>query len=211
MAARRLAIPLTLVVLAIYVALLAWTGQVWVRTGDEPHYLVAADSLVRDGDYDLSNNYVPSVYLDWYPSLNLIPQVQKRPDGAQFLVHTYGLSVLIAPAYWLAGARGVAYFMALLGALLAGQVYLLGLQVTEDWRAALLGALVVALTPPSVWYGYLHYPELPGALCVTVAARVLVDLTPHPSSLKGKGVPSDHAANSAETLSSPLPLREGGS
>ena len=106
-------------------ALLPWTGQVWLRTGDEPHYLIAADSLVRDGDFDLSNNYNPNVFLDWYASPNLDRQVKARADGAQFLIHTYGLSILIAPAYWLAGARGVAYFMALLGALLAGQVYLL--------------------------------------------------------------------------------------
>src|SRR5258706_1029740 len=125
LAARRFALPLTLFVLAVYVALLPWTGQVWPRTGDEPHYLVAADSLVRDGDFDLRNNYDPGVYLDWYASPNLAPQVKQRADGAQFLIHTYGLSLLIAPAYWLAGARGVAYFIALLGALLAGQVYLL--------------------------------------------------------------------------------------
>ncbi len=198
--AKRLAIPLTLLVLACYVALLPWTGQVWVRTGDEPHYLIAADSLVRDLDFDLRNNYDPAVYLDWYPSPTLDRQVKIRADGAQFLIHTYGLSLLIAPAYWLAGARGVAYFMALLGALLAGQVYLLALQVTQDWRASALGALVVALAPPLVWYVYLLYPELAGALCVTVAARMLVDLPAHPPSPilptqdRGKGVPSNHAA-----------------
>ena len=162
--AKRLVIPLTLLVLAGYVALLPWTGQVWVRTGDEPHYLIAADSLVRDLDFDLRNNYDPGVYLDWYPSPTLDRQVKTRADGAQFLVHTYGLSLLIAPAYWLAGARGVAYFMALLGALLVGQVYLLALQVSQDWRASVLGALVVALAPPLVWYVYLLYPELAGAL-----------------------------------------------
>src|SRR5437868_12067054 len=99
-ASKRLALPLTLLVLALYLALLPWTGQVWLRTGDEPHYLVAADSLVRDGDFDLSNNYNPSVFLDWYASPNLDRQVKTRADGAQFLIHTYGLPLLIVPAYW---------------------------------------------------------------------------------------------------------------
>src|SRR5258706_5662614 len=102
--AKRIALPITLLVLAIYLALVPWTGQVWPRTGDEPHYLVAADSLVRDGDFDLRNNYVPGVYLDWYPSPNLNPQVKQRVDGAPFLIHTYGLAILIAPAYWLGGS-----------------------------------------------------------------------------------------------------------
>jgi hypothetical protein len=208
--AKALAIPITLLVLAIYTALLPWTGQVWTRTGDEPHYLIAADSLVRDRDFDLRNNYDANVYLDWYPSPNLDRQVRFRADGAQFLIHTYGLSILIAPAYGLAGARGVAYFMAALGALLAGQVYLLSCQVTQNWRASALGALVVALAPPLVWYVYLLYPEVAGALCVTVAARILIDLTPHPPSISrkstgtfgGKGVPTGEAAPI-----SPLPLR----
>jgi len=178
-----------MLVLALYLALLPWTEQVWLRTGDEPHYLIAADSLVRDGDFDLSNNYNPSVFLDWYVSPNLNRQVKARADGAQFLIHTYGLSILIAPAYWLAGARGVDYFMALLGALLAGQVYLLALQVTQSWRASALSALVVALAPPLVWYVYLLYPEVAGALCVTVAARVLVNLTPR-SNAEWGGLPS---------------------
>src|SRR5258706_1278082 len=109
----------------------------------------------------------------------------------------------MAPAYGLAGARGVAYFMALLGALLAGQVYLLCLQVTQDWRASTLGALVVALAPPLVWYVYLLYPELAGALCVTVAVRVVVelgDLTPRPPSLNRKGVPVGAGALNVERV-----------
>src|SRR5271169_4573197 len=105
-AQTRLVYPITLLVLAVYLALLPWTEQAWLRTGDEPHYLVAAESLARDGDFDLRNNYNPAVYLDWYPAPNLNPQVQARPDGAQYLIHTYGLPLLIAPAFWLAGARG---------------------------------------------------------------------------------------------------------
>jgi hypothetical protein len=185
--ATRLAFPLTLLVFAVYVALLPWTGQVWLRTGDEPHYLIAADSLVRDGDLDLRNNYDAQVYLDWYPAANLDRQVQTRADGAQFLIHTYGLPFLIAPAYWLGGARGVAYFMAGLGALLAGQLYLLCYKVTRDWRASVLGSLAVALASPLVWYVYLLYPELAGALCVTVAVRALISRSDN--ALDRRGVP----------------------
>ena len=198
----RFALPLSLFVLAIYVALLPWTGQVWARTGDEPHYLIAADSLVRDGDFDLRNNYNPAVFLDWYASPNLSRQVKIRADGAQFLIHPYGLSILIAPAYWLAGARGVDYFMAGLGALLAGQVYLLALQVTGNWRASALGALVVALAPPVVWYVFLVYPEVAGALCVTVAARVLLD---SPLPLRSEILAAQRRGEGGRGVRSPAP------
>ena len=96
---------------------------------------MAAASIARDGDLDLRNNYDPAVYLDWYTAANLTPHVKTRSDGAQFLNHTYGLPLLIAPAYWLAGVRGVAILLAELGAFLAGEVYLLGYQVTRHWRA----------------------------------------------------------------------------
>lgn len=170
----RLALPLGLITLAVYLALVPWTSRVWLRTGDEPHYLIAAHSLAYDGDLDLSNNYDPNVYLNWYTTADLGRQVRTRGDGAQFLVHTYGLPFLIAPVYRLAGAGGVPYFLAGLGALLAANVYLLAHQATGDWRASLAGWLVVAASPPLVWYVFLIYPEMAGALCVTLAVRVLL-------------------------------------
>ena len=94
----------------------------------------------------------------------------------------------------------------------------------KNWRASALSALVVAVAPPLIWYVYLLYPEVAGALCVTVAARVLIDLTPHPPfpaqsagifDLNGKGVPPSemerfHArAASSNQAHSPLPLGKG--
>ena len=35
--------------------------------GDEPHYLLTAESLVGDGDVDLTDEYREQAYLDWYP------------------------------------------------------------------------------------------------------------------------------------------------
>jgi hypothetical protein len=170
----RLALPLGLITLAVYLALLPWTTRVWLRTGDEPHYLIAAHSLAYDGDFDLSNNYDPDVYQNWYTVADIGRQVRIRADGAQFLVHTYGLPLLLAPVYRLFGVAGVPYFLAALGALLAANVYLLGLQVTGDWRASTVGWFVVAFAPPLIWYVFLIYPEMVGALCVTLAVRVLL-------------------------------------
>ncbi|MBI3361832.1 MAG: hypothetical protein HY023_12055, partial [Chloroflexi bacterium] len=98
-APTRLALPLGLIAFAAYVALVPWTSRVWLRTGDEPPYLIAAHSIAYDNDLDLRNNYDPNVYLGWYTTPGLAHQTRTRADGAEFLVHTYGLPFLIAPAY----------------------------------------------------------------------------------------------------------------
>ena len=36
--------------------------------GDEPHYLLTAESIVSDGDVDLTDEYRTRAYADWYPT-----------------------------------------------------------------------------------------------------------------------------------------------
>ncbi|HPB56785.1 MAG TPA: hypothetical protein PLB68_12570, partial [Candidatus Aminicenantes bacterium] len=36
--------------------------------GDEPHYVLMAQSLVEDGDLDLRNNYSPEKYAPFHPT-----------------------------------------------------------------------------------------------------------------------------------------------
>ena len=91
-ALRRLAsspgLPIFLAVLAAYVALVPWLARVWSRSGDEPHYLLAAHSLVHDGDLDLSNNYAQRDYAAFYTGYYLNPHVHVRADGQQVLTTT---------------------------------------------------------------------------------------------------------------------------
>src|SRR3989304_2526209 len=88
-----------LITLAVYAALVPWMVRVWQRTGDEPHYLLAAHSLAFDGDLDLANNYARRDYLSFYGDANLTPHTRPGPNGQAVLTHNLGLSFLIAPAY----------------------------------------------------------------------------------------------------------------
>jgi hypothetical protein len=159
---------------AIYAALVPWVTRVWQRTGDEPHYLLAAHSLVVDHDFDLRNNYDRGDFLAFWTGEALDRHVVAGASGAQVLSHNVGLPLLIAPAYALGGLSGVGYFMALLGALLAAQVFALACELSGDARAALLAWILAAFTPPVLWYVFLISPELPGALATIVALRALV-------------------------------------
>src|SRR3990172_3517346 len=173
-----------LITLAVYAALVPWMVRVWQRTGDEPHYLLAAHSLAYDGDLDLANNYARRDYLSFYGDANLTPHTRPGPNGQAVLTHNLGLSFLIAPAYRLGGFVGVEYFLAALGALLAANVYLLGYEITHHWLAAAAGWIAVSFTPPVLWYVFLVYPEMVAGLCIVLfLLHLLRPAAPSPSHL----------------------------
>lgn len=155
-------------VMAIYLALVPFIARTWRATGDEPHYLLAAHSLVTDLDFDLTNNYNQLDYLAFYFSRDIEPQVRLNQAGQQILNHQPGLPLLIAPAYALAGRLGVLIFQAGLGGLLAMLTFKLAVFISKDEKAALLATLLVAFSPPLFMYHYLVYPELAGALLTTL-------------------------------------------
>lgn len=155
-------------ILTVYLGLLPFVERTWRATGDEPHYLLTAHSLVHDGDFDLANNYAQLDYLNFYFSKDITPQIRLGPSGQQILDHQLALPVLIAPAYALAGREGVLLFQALLGALLAALTFKLAWLVSQDKFASLLATLFVALSPPLLMYNYLVYPELLGAVLATL-------------------------------------------
>jgi hypothetical protein len=162
------------VVLAIYLVLLPYINRTWRTTGDEPHYLLAAHSLVYDLDYDLTNNYEQLDYLNFYFSEDIIPQVRLNASGQQILDHYPALPFLIAPAYALGGQAGVLFFQALLGSILAAFTFKLSLAISLDRWASLLATFFVTLTPPLLLYHYLVYPELVTALLVTIVLYFLL-------------------------------------
>ncbi|HLF26096.1 MAG TPA: hypothetical protein VJG32_07160 [Anaerolineae bacterium] len=161
-------------VLSLVITLLplAWVSTVWAPQGDEPHYLLAAHSLVVDGDLDLANNYAQRDYARFYPDA-LDRHVRIGRDGRAYLSHDLGLPILISPAYALGGRAGVLVFLAIVAALVAVNVYLLAYEVTSNSKVAVITWLVFSLTPLLSVYAYLVYPEMIGALLVIWAVRVL--------------------------------------
>ena len=75
--------------------------------GDEPHYLVITQSLLADGDLRIENNHRRGDYRA-YTALELKPDFLKRGvDGQIYSIHAPGVSVLVLPAFALAGYPGV--------------------------------------------------------------------------------------------------------
>jgi hypothetical protein len=167
--ARNLFFP---AVLALYLGVSLRVQSQVGPEGDEPHYLMVADSLLRDGDLELERDYAEGRYRSFYRKGELAPHYRVRGKGGQiYSLHAVGLSVLVLPAYAVAGYTGASLFMALLGALLAREVRELARSgLGSDGLAEGIGWLV-ALSPPLLSYAGLVFTEVPAALLLAIALR----------------------------------------
>jgi hypothetical protein len=141
--------------------------------GDEPHYLLAAESLVEDGDVDVLDEYAARQYADFYPYQ--LSRHGRETEGRLNEPHGIGFPLLIAPAYAVAGVKGVELFLAAVAAIALVLAYRLALRVVPDpW--ALGAALAVGLSPPLLAYGTAVYPELAAAAALAGAALLALRL-----------------------------------
>ncbi|MFL5827539.1 MAG: hypothetical protein ACJ76V_13525 [Thermoleophilaceae bacterium] len=146
--------------------------------GDEPHYLLAAQSLVDDGDLDVQNQYGLRSYDSFYPYV--LDRHGRTVKGALNEPHGVGVPILIAPAFAIGGAKAVELFLAAIAALAGALAYLLALRIAPDpW--AIGAALAGGLSPPLLAYGTAVYPELPGAACLAGAALLALRLRERPT------------------------------
>src|SRR6266567_6408771 len=83
--------------------LLSWgltTHGKYSATGDEPHYLMIAQSLWADGDLDVGNNYERHDGV-LFGAAGLQPELHARAGrfGRILPVHEIGVPILLLPAY----------------------------------------------------------------------------------------------------------------
>jgi hypothetical protein len=142
--------------------------------GDEPHYLTMAQSLLSDGDLDLSDEFANREYAPFFGGTLEAHTSPQSPRGRLYAVHTPGLAALILPAYALAGYPAVRWLMSLIAALTAVLVARLVGEATGSSGARLAAFGILALTPPLAFYAVAVYPETPAALATAfflLAAR----------------------------------------
>lgn len=142
--------------------------------GDEPHYLVMAQSLRSDGDLDLADEFANREYAPFYGG-DLAPHTSPNtPPGRLYSMHSPGLPALLLPAYAAFGYRGAQLFVSALAALAAALLYRLVLDVFENERVAAAAWALAAFSPPLPFYAVTLYPESLAALAIVaylLAAR----------------------------------------
>ncbi len=165
---RALFLPL------VFAVLVAAAGRTLAHVGpegDEPHYLMVAESILRDGDLSLERDYAEGRYAGFHDA-PLEPHYRVRGrGGAIYSLHAVGLSVLVLPAWALGGLPAVAVFMALLAALVALEVREWVRDLTGRAGLAEAAGWAAALSPPLVHYAGLVFTEVPAALALSFGLR----------------------------------------
>jgi hypothetical protein len=158
-------------------AFLLATG-LWYTTrlrvsGDEPHYLVMAQSLWREHDLDLRDNYAREDWREYTPGPVAPHYGAPRADGRPFPAHSPGLPLLLAPLYAVGGRMLCVSALTLAAAALALEMWRAARRLTGDEEAALL-AWAVGFVPPLAFYSFEIYTEMPAALALAVALRLVL-------------------------------------
>ena len=140
-------------------------------TGDEPYYLLTTQSLLKDGDFDLRNQYAAKSYKSFFDHPNdLWHQSVPRPgDGRLLSPHNPGLSFLVIPGFALGGLAGAQTQLLLLAATTMALAFVLAARVSGHGYVSWVVALFVGLTATAFIYSTEIYPEFPAALTLVIS------------------------------------------
>lgn len=151
--------------------------------GDEPHYLVIAQSLWRDGDLRIENNHAREDYREYFPR-ELEPHYLTRgADEEIYSIHPVGLPVLLAPVYAAGGYDAVVLVLILMAAAAATLAWWWTMGALNAPGAATFAWAAIACSAPFLFNTFTVYPEIAAALAVMVAVVLAVRSDPNRSGL----------------------------
>ena len=144
--------------------------------GDEPFYLLAAESIMHDRDFDLSNQYrEPRSSVTGRTDLGPQPGDPVGSHGEVYTRHPPLLPLLIIPGLAIAGLPGAIAVIAIFGALLIRST----LNLMEDEGISRATQRIVfpffAFGPPVLFYSTRIWPEVPAAFLFVEALRGVRD------------------------------------
>ena len=173
---------------AIFIAcelILAFSSLIITRrgvklVGDEPHYLAIAQSIVRDGDLNVFNQYYRSRFRDFI-------DVEKLPAHGTFgkgekkiySYHLPGLAFTLAPFLLPRLPFDILYilvrsYLGLFAAGLAVLVYFFSLRLFGRPNIAFFVCSVYTLSVPVFFYSFHIFPEIQATLLLLAALYLLL-------------------------------------
>ncbi len=190
---RKKLIALFLAAFVVYnLVVLAFVNQGLEFSGDEPNYLITADSLYYDRDINLANNYADEDWFHFYsrenhPRLKLGIYGRTGKDGKDHIypINLPGISFLMLPFYGagrLIGGKALTFILkgslSLWAALFGIQIYLFAAERWKKERLSLTLWGLSAFTVPVLFYATHLYPEIPIAFMSLLVYRKVTSSAP---------------------------------
>jgi hypothetical protein len=143
-------------------------------SGDEPHYVIVASSLVYDGSFDIKNAYARAGYrgLPVPPDAHINPDIFTPQSSHWYSSHGAGLPALIAPGLAVANAWGAAVEMVGFAAVLLGLVYAWTRRFANR-GLAILSTAVFAISPFFLGLEGRIFPDLVTAVILVACLLIL--------------------------------------
>ena len=176
----RLVGGIFVVATVVYSAWAVYVSQMTMVQGDEAHYLLVTQSLLRDGDIDLHNNGSRQDIAEFRQLPFEMHRAPSSPTGTSYSVHPPGLSALLMPAYaagvdlWQNPRLACYLFLAGVTAAVLSLLFLWLVRLGYGRWLPLLTIGIIGSTAPTAFYSVQIYPDFAAVL---VAAVVLVLLS----------------------------------
>ena len=145
-------------------------------SGDEPHYLLIATSVLRDGDFDLTNDYTEERHLTFYPGPLTPRHVVLSASGHQYSFHGHGVAILTLPGLALGSVDGVRLTFLLISALGVAALSTAARTASASRSAPAVGVAALVCATPFIAQSSAIYPDGPGAAVVSLALLTTVRL-----------------------------------
>ena len=166
-------LPLALVAFAFFILVGRYLPGPAGPQGDEPHYLLIAESLLHDQDVDLKNQFEERAFSK-FTGANLEPHTAPRsPPGHLYAIHTPGLSALVAPGYALDGFAGARAVVSGVMAVVVGLLYFVSRSLFGPPTAGFVFLLATFASPLPIYANSL-FPDSVATLPVAVTFAYLV-------------------------------------
>lgn len=166
---------LSLPVLYYIITVLSWEKKKKIPiTGDEPHYLMISESILKDWDFDLKNNYEEDRVTKKIIGPVDVENHTIEKNGKYYSIHSIGTSCIVSIGYTIYGIVGARISLALLAGILPFLFYQLGKTFQFVGMEAAGIAVLYSISLPFPLAAGQIFPDLPTGVLLILVFTILL-------------------------------------
>jgi hypothetical protein len=164
------------VLAAIAMTVFAWAVRPLGPSGDEPHYLLIATSVLQDADLDLANDYGEERHLAFYPGPLAPRHVVLSASGHEYSFHGHGVALLALPAFAIGSLDAVRLTFLAISAFGIAALWATARLASSTSAASTAAVAALVGATPFMAQSSAIYPDGPGAAIVSLALLTSIKL-----------------------------------